>query len=69
MLYIRRRLPETAGQAAVVAGERQLGASLLLRFLFAMAACTTCVYVVDYMNTYIQDTLGFGVHAPALQQS
>jgi MFS transporter, MHS family, citrate/tricarballylate:H+ symporter len=61
-LYIRRRLPESAARAAAVAGERHLGAPLLLRFLFAIAACTTCVYVVDYMNTYVQDTLGLGVH-------
>jgi MFS transporter, MHS family, citrate/tricarballylate:H+ symporter len=61
-LYIRRRLPETTGQGVVVAGQRHLGATLLLRFLFAIAACTTCVYVVGYMNTYVQDTLGLGVH-------
>ena len=61
-IYIRRRLPESAGQGTILAGERPLDVALLLRLMFATAACTTCVYVVDYMNTYVQDTLGLGVH-------
>jgi MFS transporter, MHS family, citrate/tricarballylate:H+ symporter len=61
-LYIRRRLPETAHQAVADAAERRPGAVLLACCVLLAATCTTCVYVVDYMNTYVQDTLGVGVH-------
>jgi len=61
-LYIRRRLPESPAQATVVAGERRMGPTLLVRLMLVGAACTTCAYVVDYMNTYVQDTLKLGVH-------
>lgn len=66
-LYIRRRLPDTSYRGAPLTEERHVGAALLARYVIVVAACTTCVYVIDYLNTYTQDTLklgarlGFGV--------
>jgi MFS transporter, MHS family, citrate/tricarballylate:H+ symporter len=59
-LYIRRGLPETLRQpspATVGHKAERVPARLLVAGLLMTAAGTTSVYVIGYMNTYVQDTL------------
>jgi MFS transporter, MHS family, citrate/tricarballylate:H+ symporter len=65
-LYIRRSLPETLHSsrqtAATTPGQRQVPTRLIALSLMMLATGTTTVYVVGYMNTYVQDTLKLGAH-------
>jgi MFS transporter, MHS family, citrate/tricarballylate:H+ symporter len=63
-LYIRRGLPETLHRATPTAtsSERHVDTKLILLSLMMVAAGTTSVYVISYMNTYVQDTLKLGAH-------
>jgi MHS family citrate/tricarballylate:H+ symporter-like MFS transporter len=64
-LYIRRTLHETlwdADQAAETSAQRRVGAGFIVLSLLMVMAGTTTVYVVGYMNTFVQDTLRLGPH-------
>ena len=63
-LYIRRTLHETLSGAdqAETSGQRRVGAGFIVLSLLMVMAGTTTVYVVGYMNTFVQDTLRLGAH-------
>ena len=64
-LYIRRSLPETlhsSSQTATTPRQRRVSTKLIVLSLMMLATGTTTVYVVGYMNTYVQDTLKLGAH-------
>lgn len=64
-LYIRRSLHETLpgpDQDAATSGQRRVGARFIVLSLLMVMAGTTTVYVVGYMNTFVQDALRLGAH-------
>jgi MFS transporter, MHS family, citrate/tricarballylate:H+ symporter len=64
-LYIRRTLHETLWDpqlAAETPGQRRVPIKFIVLSLMMVLAGTTTVYVVGYMNTYVQDTLKLGAH-------
>jgi MFS transporter, MHS family, citrate/tricarballylate:H+ symporter len=61
-LYIRRSLPETLHDSQRPAGEFRVPARFIVLSLMLFAAGVTSSYVLDYMNTYAQDTLKLGAH-------
>ncbi len=63
-LYIRRRLPETLhspDSTPAASGQRVVSTKFVVLTLMVFAAGVTSSYVVDYVNTYVQDTLKFAV--------
>lgn len=64
-LYIRRSLHETLwdpDQAAETSRQRRVGAGFFVLSVLMVMTGTTTVYVVGYMNTFVQDTLRLGAH-------
>jgi MFS transporter, MHS family, citrate/tricarballylate:H+ symporter len=64
-LYIRRRLPETLHSpdyTPIASGQRFVSTGFIVLTLMVLAAGVTSSYVVDYINTYVQDTLKLAVH-------
>ena len=74
-LYIRRNLPETlhdstpvdsalgGSTASTTSSTRpRVALSVLLLGLLMLGSNTTATYVLNYMNTYAQDTLKLGTH-------
>jgi MHS family citrate/tricarballylate:H+ symporter-like MFS transporter len=64
-LYIRRRLPETLhspNSTPIASGQRVVSTGFIVLTLMVLAAGVTSSYVVDYINTYVQDTLKLAVH-------
>jgi MFS transporter, MHS family, citrate/tricarballylate:H+ symporter len=64
-LYIRRSLHETLrdpDRAAETSGQRRVGAGFIILSILMVMVGTTTVYVVGYMNTFVQDTLRLGAH-------
>jgi MFS transporter, MHS family, citrate/tricarballylate:H+ symporter len=64
-LYIRRSLHETLrnpDETAATSGQRRVGARFVVLSLLMVMVGTTTVYVVGYMNTFVQDTLKLGPH-------
>jgi MHS family citrate/tricarballylate:H+ symporter-like MFS transporter len=64
-LYIRRRLPETLhspDSTPAPSGQRLVSTGFIVLTLMLLAAGVTSSYVVDYINTYVQDTLKLAVH-------
>ena len=64
-LYIRRSLHETLrnpDETVVTSGQRRVGAGFVVLSLLMVMVGTTTVYVVGYMNTFVQDTLRLGSH-------
>jgi MFS family permease len=62
-LYIRRRLPETlqsSDRTSVPPAQARARRRLIIFGLMMIAAGTTSSYVIDYINTYVQDTLKLG---------
>jgi MFS transporter, MHS family, citrate/tricarballylate:H+ symporter len=64
-LYIRRSLPETprnTDEIVAASSQRRVGAGFVVLSLLMVMVGTTTVYVVGYMNTFVQDTLRLGPH-------
>jgi MFS transporter, MHS family, citrate/tricarballylate:H+ symporter len=64
-LYMRRSLHETlkgSDEAAGSCGPRRLGTRFVVLSLLLVMASTMTVYVVGYMNLFVQDTLGLSAH-------
>jgi MFS transporter, MHS family, citrate/tricarballylate:H+ symporter len=64
-LYIRRRLPETLhspDRTPAASRQRVVSTGFIVLTLMVLAAGVTSSYVVDYINTYVQDTLKLAVH-------
>lgn len=60
-LYVRSRLPETLHQAEVTPGPpppRRVPARVFVLGLLMLAQATITTYVISYMTTYAQDSLG-----------
>jgi MFS family permease len=64
-LYIRRSLHETLRNPDETVGtsaQRRIGAGFVVLSILMVMVGTTTVYVVGYMNTFVQDTLRLGSH-------
>jgi MHS family citrate/tricarballylate:H+ symporter-like MFS transporter len=64
-LYIRRRLPETlqsVDRTLLPPAPARAPRRLIVLGLMMVAAGATSSYVIDYINTYVQDTLKLGTH-------
>jgi MFS transporter, MHS family, citrate/tricarballylate:H+ symporter len=64
-LYIRRSLHETLrtpDETAATSTQRRVGAGFVILSILMVMVGTTTVYVVGYMNTFVQDTLRLGSH-------
>ena len=64
-LYIRRSLHETLrnpDETVATSSQRRVGAGFVVLSILMVMVGTTTVYVVGYMNTFVQDTLRLGSH-------